>query len=160
MLGAKSQSAAEIYIQKYDSLAIGLMNEFGIPASLILGIALQESAAGTSKLCLNKHNHFGTKTRVRSSKTKSGYATVYRRFDSDTASYRFFAEMLASRKYYQNLRCNMDYTKWLKALKTARYATSKYWIPRVAALITHHELTRYDPKPALPEIQPAQADTI
>ena len=67
----RAQSAAEVYIARYDSLALEVLNKYGIPASIILGIALVESAAGTSKLCRVNHNHFGVKGRVKSKKTKS-----------------------------------------------------------------------------------------
>ena len=69
LFSLRAQSAAEVYINKYDTLAIEVLNNYQIPASLILGIALQESAAGTSKLCRINHNHFGVKGRVKSSKT-------------------------------------------------------------------------------------------
>lgn len=87
LFSLQAQSTAEAYINKFDSLAIEIMKTYQIPASLILGIALQESAAGTSKLCRLNHNHFGVKGRVKSPKTKSGYKTSYRKFDSDIAAY-------------------------------------------------------------------------
>jgi Bax protein len=139
-----AQNAAETYISKYDSLAIEVMNNYGIPASLVLGIALQESGAGTSKLCRTKHNHFGVKGRVKSSKTKSGYATVYRKFDSDAAAYYYFGEMVSSKKYYLTLKGNMNYMNWLKAMKAARYATSSQWISHVDNFIKKYDLTCYD----------------
>lgn len=140
----QAQSAAEIYAEKFDSLAIEVMNTYGIPASLVLGIAIQESAAGTSKLCSLNHNHFGVKERVKSSKTKSGYKTVYRKFDSDEAAYLHFGEMLSRRKYYATLKDDMNYMKWLKAMKKAKYASSSSWISNVDKMIKRYDLTCYD----------------
>jgi len=152
----QAQSAAEVYIAKYDSLAIEVMSNYGIPASLILGVALHESAAGTSKLCRVKHNHFGVKGRVKSSKTKSGYTTTYRNFATDEDSYLFMGELISHRKYYTGLKGNMDYMKWLKAIKAAGYARSPSWISEVDRTIKQNDLTRFDrqqPAPIIPKLQ-------
>lgn len=161
ILVLQAQSAAEVYIMKFDSLAIEVLNNYGIPASLVLGIAMQESAAGTSKLCRVNHNHFGMKGRVKSSKTKSGYTTSYRKFETDEDSYLHFGEMVSRRKYYTLLKGNMDYMKWLKAMKAAKYATSPHWISHVDKMIKRYDLTRFDtqvPFPFLPT--PIAADSI
>jgi flagellum-specific peptidoglycan hydrolase FlgJ len=152
----KAQSAADVYIEKYDSLALEVMNNYGIPASLILGVALHESASGTSKLCRVKHNHFGVKGRVKSTKTKSGYTTSYRSFDTDEDSYLFMGELISHRKYYKDLKDNMDYMKWLKAIKAAGYARSHTWISEVERTIKKNDLTRFDrpqPAPNFPKLQ-------
>lgn len=154
-----AQSAAEAYVNKYDSLAIGIMNTYQIPASLILGIALQESAAGTSKLCRLSHNHFGVKARVKSSKTKSGYKTSYRKFDSDEAAFANIGELISSRKYYTLLKGNMDYLKWLKAIHAAKYATSPTWVSHVDKMIKRYNLTRFD-IPLISPLVPFPANTI
>ena len=153
-----SQSAAEVYITNFDSLAVEVMHQYGIPASLVLGLALQESAAGQSKLCLQKHNHFGMKSVVRSAKKRSGHRTVYRTFDSDEDSYLRFGEMMASRKYYPDLKGNMDYMKWLKAMKAAHYAASSKWIVYVSRIIKRFDLTRFD-ELEIPAVEPAAVDS-
>jgi flagellum-specific peptidoglycan hydrolase FlgJ len=140
----QAQNNAEKYISRFDSLSVEVMKSYGIPASLVLGIALHESGAGTSKLSQNKHNHFGIKGRVRSSKTKSGYVTTYRKFESDEAAYLFFGEMISKKKYYEPLKDNMDYMEWLKTMKAARYATSSTWIAHVDKVIRRYDLTRFD----------------
>jgi len=140
----QAQSAGDVYIARYDSLAIEVLNKYEIPASLVLGIAMHESGCGTSKLCLVNHNHFGIKGRVKSSKTKSGYAYAYREFDTDEAAYLYFGEIISHKKYYSRLKGNMDYLKWLKAMKAANYAASPKWISRVDHMIKHYDLTCYD----------------
>ena len=155
----QAQSAAEAYIRKFDTLALEVLNNYQIPASLVLGIALQESGAGTSKLCRLNHTHFGVKGRVKSSKTKSGYTTAYRKFDTDEAAYLHFGEMVSKKKYYSTLKGDMDYMKWLKAMKAAKYATSPQWINHVDKMIKRYKLTRFDmPIPAL--LLPYPASTI
>ena len=150
----QAQSVAEKYIQKFDSLAIEVMGNYGIPASLVLGIALQESAAGTSKICKDNKNHFGVKTRVKSSKTKSGYVNKYRTFKTDEEAYLNFGEMVAKKKYYASLKGNMDYMLWLKAMKAAKYATSAHWISHVDAMIKRYKLTRFDTQLTFPFLPP------
>jgi Bax protein len=155
----QAQNAAIDYINNFDSLALEVLNNYQIPASLVLGIALQESAAGTSKLCRVNHNHFGVKGRVKSSKTKSGYITTYRKFDTDEAAYLHFGEMVSRKKYYSTLKGDMDYMKWLKAMKAAKYATSSQWITHVDKMIKRYGLTRFDgPFPGL--LVPHPAATI
>ena len=158
-LSLHSQSVAISYIAKFDSLAIEVLNVYGIPASRVLGLALQESAAGTSKICLAKHNHFGLKGRVKSSITKSGYTTSFLLFETDEECYLYFGEMISKRKYYMKLKDNMNYLKWLKAMKTAGYATSSKWISHVDKMIKRYDLTRFD---LLPDSLPPQinCDTI
>jgi Bax protein len=143
-ISLKAQSPAEKYVNKFDSLAVDIMKNYGIPASVVLGIALQESGAGTSKLCRINHNHFGVRGRVKSSKTKSGYKSSYRSFESDEVCYKYFCEMVSSKKYYPVLKGNMDYMKWLKAMKAAKYASSPSWIVAVDKLIKRYDLTRFD----------------
>ena len=76
-LSVKSQILTPItYIEKYDSLATNLMNEHGIPASIILGISMLESGYGNSKLSTNKNNYFGVRT-------GKYYKDVWKEFPSD-----------------------------------------------------------------------------
>ncbi len=157
----QAQSAAEVYIARFGSLAIEVSNKYEIPASIILGIAMHETGTGTSKLCLVSHNHFGTKGRVKSSKTKSGYAYAYRSFDTDEAAYLHFGEIISKKKYYSGLQGNMDYMKWLKAMKANHYATNSNWISRVDNMIKRYDLTCYDyPFQYQLAAEPPKADTI
>ena len=156
----QAQSDAVKYIEKFDSLAVEVLVKYQIPASLVLGIALQESGAGTSKLCRVNKNHFGVKTRVKSSKTKSGYSSKYRTFETDEAAYLHFGAMIAKRKYYTSLKGNMDYMLWLKAMKTAKYATSPHWISHVDAMIKRYDLTRFDTQSPFPFLPPPAQSAI
>ncbi len=140
----RAQSAAEVYIASFDSLAIEVSRNYGIPASLVLGIALHETGAGMSKICQINHNHFGVRGRVKSTKTKSGYKMAYIKFDTDVDSYLFFGEMISHKKYYTGLKGNMNHMKWLRAMKAAKYATSSSWISLVDKMIRRYDLTCYD----------------
>lgn len=153
----QAQKAAEVYISKFDSLAIEVLNTYDIPASLMLGVALHESGAGTSKLCNVNHNHFGVKGTVKSSKTKSGYVLTYRKFETDEDAYLHFGEMISRKKYYTTLKGNMDYMIWLKAMKSAKYATSSSWLSNVDLMIKRYDLTQFDTPFSDPEQPPPAA---
>ncbi len=156
-----AQSAAQKYIDTYSPLALEVMEKYQIPPSLVLGIALHESASGTSKLCRTKHNHFGVKGRVKSSKSKSGYITTYRTFETDEAAYLHIGEMISKRKYYPGLKGDMDYMKWLKAMKASGYARSSSWISIIDKAIKRYDLTRLDKPSAPPVIHvPSPRDTL
>ncbi len=144
VLALYAQNAAELYIEKFKPLAIEVSVKYHIPVSLILGIALHESASGTSKICVSKNNHFGVKGRVKSSKTKSGYTTAFRKFETDEASYQHIGELISKRKYYPALKGNLDYLKWLKAIKASGYARSPSWISVIDKTIKRYNLTRFD----------------
>lgn len=141
-LTVNAQTTAARYIEKYDELAIGIMNELCMPASVVLGIAIHESAAGTSKLCRLHHNHFGVKGR--SAKTKNGIAFTYQHFDSDSAAYEHFANHIATRRFYKSLKGDMDYIKWLDAIRKTGYAASPLWMKQVTDIIKKNSLTKFD----------------
>jgi flagellum-specific peptidoglycan hydrolase FlgJ len=141
---AFAQRDVGVYLQQFDSLAVDMMLKHGIPASLVLGIAIHESAAGTSKLCAEKCNHFGLKGKKPSNKTKSGYAYRYIDFVSDEASFAHFANLVTSKKFYAALKGEADPLKWLKALKRTGYAPSSKWVSRTNFIIKKYNLTEYD----------------
>lgn len=151
-LSVSAQKQTDAYIAKYDSLAINIMNTYGIPASIVLGIGIHESGSGTSKLCKNYHNHFGVKGRNINSKGKK--VSSYRKFESDLAAYQHFAEMISQKKYYEKLKGSTDVKKWLHAIKAGGYASSPTWIVQVEIIIKKHDLTRFD-QPVINWLMPA-----
>jgi len=156
---AKAQTQADNYIKRYDSICVSIMNTHGIPASIVLGIALHESGAGSSKICKNYNNHFGLKGKNVNSKGKK--VSSYRKFDSDEESFRYFAEIVSRKKYYPELRGTTDVKKWLHKIKAAGYATSPTWIHQIEAIIKKYDLTRLD-QPLINWLMPASkaTDTI
>ena len=123
------------YIEKYDSIANILMNEFKIPASIILGISLHESGYGTSKLSVNKHNYFGIKK-----------GNVYRSYENDIESFRDFCIFISKKKYYLKLKENkiLDYNIWISNIKSGGYSESSNWGLKVSYYIEKYKLFRFD----------------
>src|SRR3546814_460324 len=65
--------SVQAYIEAHQKTAIHYMEEYGIPASIILGIAIHESASGNSKLARYLNNHFGIKGENTSTAIRSSY---------------------------------------------------------------------------------------
>ena len=78
------------YINNNVAYAQELMRENHIPASIILAVAIHESAAGTSKIAKYLNNHFGVKGKNSSKKIKS----AYKGYSSVEDSYDHFVEVL------------------------------------------------------------------
>jgi flagellum-specific peptidoglycan hydrolase FlgJ len=134
------------YIDDNLPLAQQLMKENNIPASIILGIAIHESAAGTSKIARYLNNHFGVKGANDSKKIKSSY----KGYSSVEDSYHNFIDFLQSRTAFSKLFIKYgdnDYASWAKGIQKGGYAHSKTWSSQVIALIKKYELFKYDNDP-------------
>lgn len=140
--GQKRQTAKE-YIEKHKEAAIRCMEEFGVPASIILGIAYHESAGGNSKIARYLNNHFGIKGKNNSTEIRS----AYKGYDSVSDSYRDFVELMERRRPYSkliDLYGPGNYKNWVYGIARGGYATSKTWPSKVIAIINKYELYELD----------------
>lgn len=140
--GQKRQTAKE-YIEKHKEAAIRYMEEFGVPASIILGIAYHESAGGNSKIARYLNNHFGIKGKNSSTEIRS----AYKGYDSVSDSYRDFVELMGRRRQYSkliDLYGPGDYKNWVYGIARGGYATSKTWPSKVIEIINKYELYEFD----------------
>ena len=94
----KAQST-EDYISEHVEFAQDLMRDHKIPASLILAIAIHESAAGNSRIAQHLNNHFGVKGPNNNTQIRS----AYRDYESDEESYSHFVEIMETRSPFNNL---------------------------------------------------------
>jgi flagellum-specific peptidoglycan hydrolase FlgJ len=134
------------YINNNVAYAQELMRENQIPASIILAVAIHESAAGTSKIAKYLNNHFGVKGKNSSKEIKS----AYKGYPSVEDSYDNFIEVLQNRAAFSRLFDKYgagNYTGWAKGIQRGGYAHSKLWSAKVIALIEKYELFKYDKKP-------------
>lgn len=155
---ASYQANALSYIEQYKDLAISHMNEHGTPASVILAIAMHESANGTSKISRLLHNHFGIKGVNTSKKLRSSY----RNFDSAESSYQAFINMLKTRKQFSHLfgkYSDYDYRSWVLGINRGGYAASKLWGSQVLAMIKKYRLYEFDNRPE-GYIEPPIAESV
>lgn len=141
-----AQSAVSKYVELYKDAAVRIMNESGIPASIVLGVAIHESGSGTSKIARILNNHFGFKGPNNSKKIQS----AYKGYDSVEASYADFAAMLKNRSQYSplfNKYSSFDYYGWAKGIQRGGYAASGTWASQVLAIIRKYELYQFDNRP-------------
>lgn len=144
---AFGQTAAAKYVESYKEAAIRIMNENGIPASIVLGIAIHESGSGTSKIARMLNNHFGFKGPNASKEIQS----AYKGYDSVEASYADFVNLLKERSKFRPLfdkYSSFDYYGWARGIERAGYASSTTWGSQVLAIIKKYELYQYDNRPA------------
>lgn len=146
MAFAKAQSNTEEYIASHAEHAQELMRTHDIPASIILAIAIHESAAGTSKIARYLNNHFGVKGENSNTEIRS----AYRDYPTVDSSYNHFISFLQSRTHFNSLfdkYDQYDYRNWAKGIQRGGYAHSRTWSSQVIALIKKYELYEYDERP-------------
>lgn len=143
---AFSQRYATNYVNKYRPVAIRIMNETGIPASVILGVAMLESGMGTSKNAKFLHNHFGIVGRNSLHKKKGvAYRSRYKEFATAEASFDYFANMVAKKQWFPGLKGNVDHKLWLKHMNHGGYSSAGHeWVKRVSSMISRYKLYKLD----------------
>jgi LysM repeat protein len=150
------QSAAARYIEMYKEEAVKRMNEYGVPASIILGVAMHESGSGTSRISKYLNNHFGMKGQTPNKKIRS----AYKGYDSVSQSYTDFVLMLKNRSAFTKLfekHNDSDYLSWARGIQKGGYAHSRSWSRQVLAIIEKYQLYRYDNRPQEPAVFVAES---
>ncbi|MBC7774021.1 MAG: glucosaminidase domain-containing protein [Phycisphaerae bacterium] len=139
------------YIERYSKIAIGEMQQFGIPASISLAQGLIESRAGTSKLAVSNNNHFGMKCFSRHCKkghcsnfTDDTHKDFFRKFPNAWESWRAHSQLLASGRYNKLKRHGRDYRAWAYGLKSVGYATDRTYAEKLIGIIDRYDLHKYD----------------
>jgi flagellum-specific peptidoglycan hydrolase FlgJ len=146
---ASAQSAAQSYIEKFKDNAIRIMHETGVPASIILGVAMHESASGKSAIAQNLNNQFGVKGggTVVYYKHNRKVRSAYKRYDSVMDSFKDFARIMTERKQFSHLAdkfTQYDYKGWAKGIQRSGYASSKTWSSQVLGIINKYDLNEFD----------------
>lgn len=128
------------YIKKYKPLADSISAEFGIPASVILGVAILESGSGTSRNAKLLKNHFGIVGKNKLAKT-SGIKTRYKQYPSVQSSYEDFARLMTQKKFYARLKGNLNGELWIDAISKVGYSeVPAIWKKRVLSIIQENNL--------------------
>jgi Bax protein len=129
------------YVKRYKPLADSLSEEYKIPVSVILGVAIIESGSGTSRNSKLLNNHFGIVGKNDLMKTK-GIKSRYRQFKSVTDSYIAFCKLFKKRKYYDKLKGSKNYMLWLDAMSKAGYSeVPEEWKQKIAGAIRKNKLS-------------------
>lgn len=137
----QAASAQSAYVKKYKPTADSLSKEYGIPASIILGVAIIESGSGTSRNAKRLNNHFGIAGKNKLSKTK-GKSSRYKQYHTVMDSYVDFCKMLTRKKYYKALKGTKDHKPWIEAMAKAHYSELPIeWKKRINATIKSNKLS-------------------
>ncbi|MGV3762315.1 glucosaminidase domain-containing protein [Parapedobacter sp.] len=136
----------QAYIEQHKAAAIQYMEEYGCPASIILAVAMHESAHGNSKIARYLNNHFGIKGPNNSTEIRS----AYKGYGSVEESYRDFIDFLQRRKSTKelfDLYEPHEYRKWVQGIARSGYAQSTSWSSKVIGMIRKYRLHELDKKP-------------
>ncbi|MEO6522621.1 MAG: glucosaminidase domain-containing protein [Mucilaginibacter sp.] len=159
---ASAQNTSKSYIDKFKDDAIRIMHQSGIPASIILAIAMHESGCGNSKIAQNLNNQFGMKgnTVIFYKQNNKKFSTLYKQYDSIGDSFQDFARIMTEKKKFAGLSekfTHYDYLGWVLGIQKAGYASSRKWGKQVLGLITKYNLNSLDENP---DTQPSLASAI
>jgi hypothetical protein len=128
------------YIKKYKPLSDSLSNEFKIPSSVILGIAIIESSSGTSRNCKLLNNHFGIVGKNNLLKTHR-IKTRYKQYTSSRESFIDFAKIISRKKYYNKLKSNPNSNDWIEEISKHGYSEMpNIWRKRIKETIKVNKL--------------------
>ncbi|WP_257669429.1 glucosaminidase domain and LysM peptidoglycan-binding domain-containing protein [Parapedobacter tibetensis] len=140
------KTSPQQYIEQYKDAAIQHMKEHGCPASIILAIAMHESANGNSRVAKHLNNHFGIKGRNTSKIIRS----AYKGYASVEESYEDFVNLLKRRKSTQKLfnqYMTDEYQEWVRGIARSGYAQSPTWATKVVGMIKKYNLHEFDERP-------------
>ena len=139
------------YVLQYKDIAMGNMQKYGIPASIILAQGILESGAGKGDLAVDANNHFGIKCHkdwlgesVRHDDDSS--QECFRKYREASESYRDHALFLVGKNRYASLFTyeKDDYKAWAKGLRACGYATDPNYPDKLISYIERYNLHQYD----------------
>ena len=153
-LAASAQrNTSQSYIEKFKDNAIRIMHETGVPASIILAVAMHESANGNSNIAKKLNNQFGVKgysNHVYYTDNNKKVITPYKKYDSVMDSFQDFARIMTERKQFSHLAetlTHYDYLNWAKGIQRSGYCSSRKWASQVLTIIKKYQLNAFDENP-------------
>ncbi len=151
-LAVSAQNTSQSYIEKFKENAIRIMHESGVPASIVLAVAMHESACGNSNIAQKLNNQFGVKGSSTSVyyKHKKKVHTSYKKYESVMDSFQDFARIVTERKQFSHLTeefSHYDYIGWAKGIQHSGYCSSHKWATQVLDIIRKYQLNLYDENP-------------
>lgn len=155
------------YIDQWKDVAQNNMQEYKIPASIILAQGILESSFGNSDLAQKANNHFGIKchsswTGDKFFKDDDAKNECFRSYDHALESYRDHAVFLTNGKRYAELFTLEigDYKAWAHGLRKAGYATHPQYAEKLIKVVEENELYRFDQgRPIAANVRPQKPQT-
>ena len=134
---SQSVLAQTKYVKLYRPYADSLSEEYGIPAAVMLGVAILESGSGTSRNAKLLNNHFGIVGKNKLTTVKSRY----KQYNHPRDSYKDFCKLVKKKKFYEKLKGNTNPTLWIEALSKVGYSeVPETWKTRVLSTIKKNKL--------------------
>lgn len=135
--GVNAQNAS--YIIRHKTISTELSEQYGIPSSVIMAVALVESSAGEGKAAKRLNNHFGMVGKNHMAKT--GYHSRYKQYDDAQSSFIDFCRVISNKDFYARLRDNTDPKEWVKEISKAGYSEKPIvWEKRILNTISANKL--------------------
>jgi len=152
LLASAQKNTPQSYILQFKDYAIRIMHETGVPASIVLGVAMHESGCGNSALAQHLNNQFGVKGsgHIVYYQRKKKVRTAYKHYDSVYDSFQDFATIMMQRSEFSALPLQLthfDYEGWAHGIQKNGYASDRKWSKRVLDIITKYQLYLFDEKP-------------
>jgi flagellum-specific peptidoglycan hydrolase FlgJ len=149
------KNTPQSYIEQFKDYAIRIMHETGVPASIILGVAMHESGCGNSKLAKNLNNQFGVKggSGAVYYQHKKKIHTSYKSYETVYDSFQDFARILTERNEFSGLSAqftHFDYQGWAHGIQKRGYAHDHRWSSYVLDIIKKYQLYTFDENPEDP----------
>jgi len=139
--GTHVQAQSVKYLAKHIAIANQLSEKYGIPAPVILAVAMVESASGTGNIAKNLNNHFGIVGKNHLVNKDGTHKTRYKQYDSEMASYLDFCRLISGKKFYMDLKDSDDCNAWVNAISQAGYSTKPLeWRKKVLGTISANKL--------------------
>ncbi|HEY7278304.1 MAG TPA: glycoside hydrolase family 73 protein, partial [Trebonia sp.] len=164
--GTRDQQA---FISQVAPGTIAAQQRYGVPASVTIAQAIEESAWGQSSLAARYHNLFGVKgtgpagsVTLPTQEYQNGkWVTISAQFavyHNDAEAIADHAELLATSGYYARAMANRAYPDAFANDLTGVYATDPHYGANLIALMKLYNLYQYDTAPtAAPAAVPAPA---
>ena len=152
LFASAQKNTPQSYIEQFKADAIRIMHETGVPASIVLGVAMHESGCGNSKLAQHLNNQFGVKGggHVVYYSHKKKVSTAYKKYESVYDSFQDFARIMTERREFSGLAASLthfDYSGWAHGIQKHGYASSHTWSAQVLGLIKKYNLYSFDENP-------------
>lgn len=157
LMASAQKNTPQSYIDQFKEDAIRIMHETGVPASIVLGVAMHESGCGNSALAKNLNNQFGVKGGghiVYYNKHNKKVNTAYKKYESVYDSFEDFARIMTERQEFSGLAdkfTHFDYLDWAHGIQKHGYAHDRHWSKYVLDIINKYHLYLFDEKPANPD---------
>jgi hypothetical protein len=114
-------AAAQSYVNSNKQLALELAKRYGIPANVILAVAVVESSAGNGRAVRLLNNHFGIVGKNTLKARKQGQSR-YKEYANIQESYEDFCRLIARKNFYPSIKGNQQADLWIQKISQSGYS--------------------------------------